>query len=136
MHGFQFQLHFLSHFQIEGAERLVEKKNFGLVDDGARDGDTLLLTARKRGNRTFFKTFEVHHLQRFFHLFFDFRFGKGNEFRFRFAFFIGVRGFNAFEFQAESNVVENVEVGEKRVFLKYRIYGAFVWRKKGNVFAV
>ena len=46
---------FLREFQIERAERFVQKEDFGLVYDCARDCDTLLLTARKGGNATLFK---------------------------------------------------------------------------------
>ena len=96
VHGFQFQLHFFAHFQIERAERLVEKQNFRLVNNGARDGDTLLLSAGKGGNGALFETGKVYRFQRVFHFFFDFRLGKRHKFCFRFAVFIHVRRFHAF----------------------------------------
>ena len=40
----QFVLHVLTHLEIQRAERFVEKKHLRFVDDGAGDGDSLLLT--------------------------------------------------------------------------------------------
>ena len=60
MHRFKFKLHILAHFKVERAERLVQKQNFGFVYYCARNGYTLLLSARKGGYVAFFKLFKVY----------------------------------------------------------------------------
>ena len=76
VHFLEFELHLLSHLQVERAERLVEKKNLRFVDDGAGDRDALLLPARKGGYAAFFKPLEVDDLERALHLLRDLPLGE------------------------------------------------------------
>lgn len=133
VHRFEFELHLLAHFEVECAEGFVEEENFRLVDDGAGDGDALLLSAREGGNAPFFKAFEVYHLQGVFHLFGDFRAGQFYVFGLCSALFVheGRRG--ALELEPERHVVEHVEVGEEGIFLKDGIDGALVGGEGADV---
>ena len=69
MHILQFKLHFLAHLQIQRAQRLVQQKNLRLVDDGAGNGDSLLLTAGQSLDGTGFKALQINNFQCFFYLF-------------------------------------------------------------------
>ena len=62
VHCRKFQLHFLAHFKIERAERLVQQQNFGFANNGACNGDALLLTARQARNAAIAVCFEVDQL--------------------------------------------------------------------------
>ena len=126
VHRFEFKLHFLAHFEIERAERLVQKQNFRLVHDCACDGDTLLLTAGKGRDGTFFKAAQIHDFKCFFYFFGNNTFGELFHLNFLIAFFVHVRRFDAFLLQTERNVFKNVEMGEKRIFLEYGIDGSAV----------
>ena len=136
VHLFKFELHVFSHFEVERAERLVQKKNLGFVDDRSRDGYSLLLTARKSGYVPLFELFEVYEFENSRNLRVDYVFGEFFGFRYDFsvARFIGVSEF--FEFQPERYVIVNVEVREERVTLKNRVYRSFVRRNVRYVLAV
>ena len=41
----QFVLHFLAQFQVKRTQRLVQKQDSWFIDNGAGDGDPLLLAA-------------------------------------------------------------------------------------------
>ena len=69
---FQFSLHILSEFQIERTERLVQQKNMRSVCKRTGNGNSLLLSARKRINRAFFKTFKINESKHFGNGFSDF----------------------------------------------------------------
>ena len=69
----ELALHLLAKLQVERRERLVEEQHFRLVDDGARDGDALLLAARHPRDVRVLVAFEVHELQRVADLVFDIR---------------------------------------------------------------
>ena len=44
-HANQFVLHFLAQFQVKRTQRLVQKQDSWFIDNGAGDGDPLLLAA-------------------------------------------------------------------------------------------
>lgn len=90
VHLFELDLHFFAHFQIERAEGFVEEQDLRFVDDGARDRDALLLSARKRGDRTLFEALEIDERKRLFHLFADLLFGEPLFFRVFRAFVVAV----------------------------------------------
>ena len=136
VHCFKFKLHFLTHFKVQCAEGFVQKKNFGLVDDSAGDGYTLLLTAGKGGNATFFKACKVNDFQSLAHLFRDNLFGKLFVFNLLVALFIDDSGGDTFKLQAKSNVFKNVQVGEESVFLENGVDGPAVGRKIAYILAV
>ena len=97
VHGFELELHFLAHFKVECTEGFVEQEDLGFVDDGARDGDTLLLTARKGGDTALFKSRKVYDFERFAHLFLDDFLRKLCKFFLFVAFAIEIGSLHAFE---------------------------------------
>ena len=117
VHLLQFQLHVFTHLEVECCKRFIQEKNFRFVDNGTGDGDTLLLTARKRVDITIFIITHVYHLQGTFYL-------RQNLF---------LRC--ALEFQTEGDIVVNVEMREQSVFLEYRVYISLVRRKVSNIVA-
>ena len=116
MHLFQFHLHVLAHFQVEGGKRLVEEQHFGFVDDGAGYGHTLLLSAGEGVHVAVFIVGHAHHAERLFHLLFD---GGGGE---------------LLQFEAEGNVVEYVEVREQGILLEHCVHRTAVGRGLRDVF--
>ena len=44
LEGFQFNLHLFTELQVQGAKRLIEKQNLGLIDESAGQGHALPLT--------------------------------------------------------------------------------------------
>ncbi len=117
VHLLQLQLHVLAHLQVEGSQWLVQEKNLRLVDDGAGDGDALLLSTRERVDVTIFVVAHVHHLQRTFHL----------------RQYLLLR--RMLEFEAEGDVVVHVEMWEQSIFLEHRIDVSLIRRKVGDVVA-
>ena len=134
VHFFEFDLHFFTHFQVESAERFVEQKDFRLIDNGARNGDALLLTAGQSRNASFFKSFQIDDGERCADFFVDLFAGKLLQFCIGFALIVHVSDGNFFELQSERDVVVNVVVREQGITLEYRIDGAFVRGQIGNVF--
>ena len=119
LHVFELKLHVLSHFEVESSKRLVEKEDLWLVDDSACYCDSLLLTARKGSDFSFFEVFKVDHLQSFAH------------------FFVYLCFCECFlEFKPERDVVVDIEVGEKGVTLENRVDRTQIWRKVGDILAV
>ena len=99
----QLILHILAQFEVERGKRLVEKQDFGFVDQRTRDGDPLLLTARKRSHAAAFEAPQVDQLQHCLDFLPDF----------------AVLGFP--DPQTERDVIEHVQVRKQRVFLENRI---------------
>ena len=94
VHLFEFHLHVLAHFQVEGGKGLVEEQHFGFVDDGTGYGNALLLSAGKGVYIAVFIVGHAHHAERLLHFLFD---SGGGE---------------LLQLEAESNIIEYVEVGE------------------------
>ena len=63
LHPDQLILHVLPELQVKGAERLVQQQHARFVHDRAGDGDSLLLTAGKVADRTFFKALKTDQFQ-------------------------------------------------------------------------
>ena len=59
----KFILHILAEFQIQGAQRLIQKKDLRLVYNSSGDGNTLLLPAAQGVGHTVFITVQIHQLQ-------------------------------------------------------------------------
>ena len=136
VHLFELDLHLLPHFEVEGAEGLVEEQNFGLVDDGAGDGDALLLPAREGGDGALFKAFQIDERERLFHLLRDLLFGELFLLRIPLALVVFVSIHDLLAAQPEGDVFEHVEVGEEGIALEHRIDGALVGGEQGNILAV
>ena len=60
----ELALHALAQLEVERGERLVEQQDLRLIDDSARDGDALLLTARERRDICMLVAVEIDELQR------------------------------------------------------------------------
>ena len=107
----ELDLHILSELEVERAERFVQQNDIGVADESARDGDTLLLTARQLLYGTLFITLEVNNSKHLADLFLYFILGE------------------LFELQAKGDIVKYVKMGEQRIFLKHRIDVSLVGRK-------
>src|SRR5262249_42751067 len=59
----QFDLHLLAELQVESAERLVEEKDLGMIDERARQSDPLTLAARQLRRLAVAETGEPHNLE-------------------------------------------------------------------------
>ena len=64
--GFQLDLHLLAQLQVQGAQRLIEQQHARMVDQGARQGDTLALPAGKLGRFPAGQTGQAHQVEHFF----------------------------------------------------------------------
>ena len=64
----KFVLHPLAQFQIQSAERFVQKQNFRFIYNRARDRDTLLLSSAQGIRHTFLVTIEIYQFQGIFDL--------------------------------------------------------------------
>ena len=117
VHFLQFHLHVLTHLQVEGCQGFVEQQHFGLVDDGAGDGNALLLAAGEGVYIAVFVIGHTYHLQGLFHLLLD------------------NCGRQLFKLQAESDIVEYIQVREQRIFLKHGIDRAFMRRRLCDLFS-
>ena len=117
VHLFEFHLHVLAHLQVEGGKGLVEEQHFGFVDDGTGYGNALLLSAGEGVHVAVFIVGHAHHAERLLHFLFD---SGGGE---------------LLQLEAESNVVEYVEVGKQGVLLEHRIHRAAVGRCLRDVFS-
>ena len=107
---FEFHLHVLAHFQVEGGKGLVEEQHFGFVDDGTGYGNALLLSAGEGVYVAVFIVGHAHHAERLLHFLFD---SGGGE---------------LLQLEAESNIIEYVEVGKQGVFLEHRVHRTPVGR--------
>ena len=115
MQFLQLNLHVVPHLQVESAKRFVQQQHFGLVDDGSRDGDTLLLATGKGVHFTFLVARHVRHFERTAHFFLN-----------------HLRVF-LLQFETESDVVEYIQMGEEGVFLEYGVDGALIRRCLRNI---
>ena len=115
---FQLDLHLFTDLGIQSSKRLIQKKDFRLIDKSSGNGNSLLLTAGKKGDVSFFETFQTYHLQHSF----DFLLNDS------FIYF--------FQIQAETDIIHNIKMWKQRIFLEYRIDLPFIWRKLGDLNAV
>ena len=94
MHLFEFELHIFSHLEVECGERFVKKKHFGFVDNSPGYRHALLLSAGEGVHIAELVVGHRHHLE------------CTLDAAFYFAFLY------PFEFQSESHVLINVQMGE------------------------
>ena len=85
VHFHQLDLHFLAHFEVERAQRLVEEQHLRLAHERARNRHALLLTARQRVYVAVPVVLKPHHFKRVVHFFLDFGFGEFARFSYLFA---------------------------------------------------
>ena len=96
----QLVLHVLTQLQVEGGQRLVQKKDLGLVDKGTCDSNALLLTAREIVDVLALKSLEIY---------------KGKHFLDSCADLLILHLLYA---KAECDVLVNVQMGEESISLK------------------
>ena len=114
----EFDLHVLAELEVQRAQRLVQKKDLRPVHDGPGDGHPLLLAAGEGIHRALAIAGQVDQGQGFLH--------PLRELRLR----------HLGDAQAEGHVLEDIHVGEERVFLKYGVDLPFVGRNIVDAFAV
>ena len=91
VHIHKFELHILSHFEVECTERFVEKQHFRFVDKSACDCDALLLSATEGRHVSMSVVFEVDHFECVVDFFLDFRLGVLSEKLHRFTLLVDFR---------------------------------------------
>ena len=118
VHVLELDLHLLAHFQIQGAQRLVQEQDLRLIDQGTRDRDPLLLSAGQSLDSAALKSLEIHEFQDPADLAVD-----------------HIPG-DLFLPQAKGNIIVNIHVRKKGVPLKNSIDRPFVRRQADNRFPV
>ena len=108
MHFLQLHLHILAHLEVKSRQRFVQQEHFRFVHDSSGNRDTLLLSAGKGIHITVLIIGHSYHLEGLLHLFLDHDSRK------------------FFQLQAESDVIEDIQMREKSVFLKYSINWTFM----------
>ena len=118
VHVLQFELHILSHLQVEGGKGFVEEQHLWLVHDGSGYGYTLLLAAREAVHVAFLVVGHAHHLECLAH-------GGIHFLRVHLA-----------ELQAEGDVVIDIEVWKQSIALEHGVHRALVGWRLCYVFAL
>lgn len=109
----ELQLHLAAQLQVEGAERLVEEEHLRVVDQGAGDGDALLLAAGQLVRLALREVAELNELQHVVDLL--------------------LHRLDAAPAQTEGDVLGDVQVREERVALKDGVDGPLVRGQVGDV---
>ena len=138
VHLHKFNLHVLAHLEVQCAKGLVQKEHFWLVNQSARNCNTLLLSAGKGTNLAVAVVLEVYHFESRVNLVGNFRFGVLAHFLYQLALFVGfwfAIG-DEFEFQTKCDVAKNCQVWEQCVLLENGVEVSFVWRQFGDILAV
>ena len=106
-----------AQFRIEVRERLIEKQHLGFQDDGAGDGDALLLAAGKFGGQARAKALEAHGFQPGFGAVADFGAGQ------------------ALDRQAVAHVFQHGHMGKERVGLEHHRHASIGGGQVGDILA-
>jgi len=114
----EFVLHLLAELEVEGAQRLVEKKDAGMVYQRTCDGNTLLLAAGEGSDLALGIIGQADQLKHTHYAVFDLGLG------------------HLADAEAECNVVKNVHVGEKGIALEDRIYLALIGGQVVDLFSI
>ena len=144
VHFLQLDLHVLPHFVVEGGEGFVQKEDLRLIDDGAGDGDPLLLAAGKGGNVAVFHFVKVDDLKGAGDLFVDLLGRDALLLEFGLAVFVESllpilpqHGDEApLHLEPEGDVVVNVKMREKGIMLENRVDRPFISREGRDVHSV
>ena len=118
VHLLQFDLHVLAHLEVQGREGLVQQQDLGLVHERPGDGHALLLSAGQGVHVALLVVGHRDHLEDLAHAAVD------------------LVGGHLLQFQAEGDVVIDVQVREERIALEHRVEGTLVRRDAGDVPAV
>ena len=124
VHVHQLYLHILSHFEVQCAQRLVQEQYLRLVYQRPRYSHALLLTAGKILHAPVTVVLQIHHLKRGVDFVGYFLFGQLSELFVSYARLVreGLARRYFLHLQPESNIVKDVQMREKRVFLKNGVY--------------
>ena len=109
---FELEAHLLTQFSIEIAQRLIEQQYLGLLDQGPRQRDSLLFSARKLAGETARQLFKTDGPENFFELCLDHFFGQ------------------LLELQGIGDIVVHCHVWPDRIILKHHADGPLLG---GNV---
>ena len=110
---FKLDLHLAAQFEVEGAERLVEQQHRGSIDDGASQGDALLLTAGELDRASSCQVIELHESQTFTcH-------GQGV--------------LDTLTSKPKRDIVENRHVRKERIALEHRVHRSLVRLGGGDI---
>ena len=118
MQTFEFELHLLAQLPVERGHRFVEEEDLGTVDQGAGQGDALLLTAGELFGLAAGEVLHLHEFEDFTHPFRD----------------LGLGHLRLFE--AIGDVVGDIHVREEQIGLEHRVHRPFVGRQTHEVLAV
>jgi hypothetical protein len=118
LHGADGTAQFLADLRVERAEGFVEQQHLGLVRQGARHGDALLLAARELAGQSFVEALERHELEQFL--------AAGD----------AIRALHAPYAQCEFDVVGHGHVAEQRVVLEHQADAAVAGPHVGHVAAM
>ena len=118
LQALELQLHLLSQLEVQRAERFIQQEDARIVDDGAGDGDALLLSAGHAVNLPLFKALQLHRFQR----------------RRDLAAYHVLR--QLFDRQTVGDVVIHIHQREKRVILEHGVHRALVRRHAADVLPV
>lgn len=105
----ELKLHLAAQLEVEGAQRLVEEQHLGVVDQGAGDGDTLLLAAGELVGLLARLLAELDEVEHVVDLLLD--------------------ALDPAPTQAEGDVLEDVQVREERVRLEDGVHRPLVRRQ-------
>ena len=114
----QLKLRFFAQLAVERAERLVEQKQPGTRRERARKSDALSLPARKLVNAPRAMGRELRHFEKL-------RDAASNR-----------GGGLALSPQSEGDILENIEMREKRIGLEHHVDWSLMRRRAGQVFSV
>jgi hypothetical protein len=103
---FEFKLHCLAELEIKGAEGFVKEEDLGFFDEGAGEGDALLLAAGELAGAAIFEAVEFDEGEGIADAGTDLGFGE------------------VVHFEAEGDVFGDGEVGEEGVVLEDGVDGA------------
>ena len=108
LNALELGLHLLAQREIQSAQRLVEEKHPGLIDQRSGNGYPLLLTAREQIDIPRLKAPQPHQLEHLFDL--DLALGCGN----------------FFNLKPKLYILVDIQVWKQCVFLEYGVDIAFV----------
>ena len=111
----ELHLHVLAELEVEGRQRLVQEQDFGLIDQGAGNGDALLLTAGEARDGALFKALEGNQRQHLGHGLLDLGLG------------------DLLFPQGEGHVFKHVQMREQGVALEYGVDVALMGRQAVDV---
>ena len=118
VHFLEFDLHVLSHLEVQGRQRLIQKKHLRLIDNRSCNGHALLLTTGKRLHISVLIVGHAHHLE---HLADS---------------LVNLLLRNLLKFEAERNVLIHIKMREESITLEHCIDRTLMRRHISNVSTV